>query len=140
MRHPTPYPEIALWRELSAELGENIAQLNQLGRDPKRNEPADKALKADLRRRIADVRRRIDALCDKEVNDSEDNAVRRPCSGPSGPSVNSLRGKKSTGECRQEIQNKLRDLKGVEQQECGTGKPNHPSAKPSVRDRYAKRR
>ena len=76
---PHSYPEIALWRELSAQLGEHIAQLETLERDPKRNEPADEALKADLRqriadlrRRIADVRRRIDARCDKEVDDSED--------------------------------------------------------------------
>ena len=143
---PHSYPEIALWRELSAQLGEHIAQLDKLEREPKRNEPADEALKADLRRRIADLRRRIadvrriDAICDKEVDDSEEKrckaAMLRVIRTRRQQLEREVTGKRCTDERRQEIQNELQDLKGFEHQECCTGEPpKHPSCRrPSARE------
>jgi hypothetical protein len=142
---PHSYPEIALWRELSAQLGEHIAQLEKLERDPKRNEPADEALKADLRRRIADrrrriadLRRRIDALCDKEVDDSEDQrckaAMLRAIRTRRQQLEREVRGRRCSAERREEIKRELQNFKGIEHQECGTGKPKHPSLRPSGRE------
>ena len=44
------------------------------------------------------------------------------------------RQKRCSTERREEIKRELQDLKGFEQQECGTGEPNHPSARPSVKE------
>jgi len=144
---PHSYPEIALWRELSAQLGEHIAQLDKLESYPKRNEPADQALKADLQRgikglqrRIADLRRRINTLCDKEVDDSADKrckaALRRAIKTQRQKLQREATQKACTAERRKEIETELQDLMGLQQQVCGTGEPpKHPSCRrPSARE------